>query len=106
MDDTRAEQRTRDGEEAGVGGDKLLPARQANDLVDSGIRFAFAVDLGKQRVDPGLCPDARKLRMREVAGRERGLSGRAERGSVASCAHGEGKRLRGGLILSDPLRSE
>ena len=86
-DDARAEQRTGDGEEAGVRGDELVTARQANNPVDSGFRFAFAVDLGEQCVDAGLCPDARKLGMREIAGRERGLSGRAERYPVPGSAH-------------------
>ena len=106
-DDARAQQRTGYGEEAGVGRDELVAAREANNLIDDGGSFPFAVDLVKQGADAGLGPEAGEAGMSEVCRGERGdgfdFQGCGIPGFRARGAGGEGEACLLRSVLSDPL---
>src|SRR5581483_6664531 len=57
------EERAGRRQEGRVRGDEFVRAREADDLVDAGAVFAFALDFREQGVDAGAGPGARQLRI-------------------------------------------
>ncbi len=99
-DDPRAKQRSGDREEGSVRGNELVATGEPDDLVDSLAGLAVAGDLVEKRVDAGLRPKTRKLRM------GKGLCGQVDprMGIQLTCRCHKRNLLCGCAIVADPGR--